>query len=335
MNSQPNVLLLLVCLCRGQFLPWSHWCASHQQSLALCFLQPCQVRVDRLVLISLEKTNLIFFSAFIGAFVAGLDAGLVYNEFPLMGGKWYVRAGCHWDDLAGSVLLTFILNWQIRHPLGSQLTTGSSIRLGSMCLRIQHLFNLTIVFWSVSCGCSWAGPYERRLTFLAFIALPGNHHWTNCSWNLHVCKITGSSPTGALGVKFVHGDGYCSGEHLAAIKLLSSIHWTLFLQHCSEGFARHLYSALLRSYAISRNTSRWVAAITSLWLHWSSRLNSSMLFLQRVLWRFWVLPCSFIILWNEFVYDMTRLSAWGRFMTCCGKNNLYLVEIHVNHTFHE
>eukprot|EP00043_Microstomoeca_roanoka_P007315 m.70454 g.70454 ORF g.70454 m.70454 type:complete len:443 (+) comp13777_c1_seq2:246-1574(+) len=32
--------------------------------------------------------GLIFITAMSGAFVAGLDAGLVYNEFPLMGGRW-------------------------------------------------------------------------------------------------------------------------------------------------------------------------------------------------------------------------------------------------------
>ena len=33
-------------------------------------------------------TALVFITAASGAFVAGMDAGLVYNEFPLMGGKW-------------------------------------------------------------------------------------------------------------------------------------------------------------------------------------------------------------------------------------------------------
>ncbi|KAI9433261.1 cytochrome oxidase assembly protein-domain-containing protein [Lactarius indigo] len=32
-------------------------------------------------------TGLVFLTAVSGAFVAGLDAGLVYNEFPLMGGR--------------------------------------------------------------------------------------------------------------------------------------------------------------------------------------------------------------------------------------------------------
>jgi hypothetical protein len=31
--------------------------------------------------------GLVFFTALSGAFVAGLDAGLIYNEFPLMGGQ--------------------------------------------------------------------------------------------------------------------------------------------------------------------------------------------------------------------------------------------------------
>lgn len=32
--------------------------------------------------------GLVFFTAISGAFVAGLDAGLVYNSFPKMGDNW-------------------------------------------------------------------------------------------------------------------------------------------------------------------------------------------------------------------------------------------------------
>lgn len=32
--------------------------------------------------------SMVFLTAASGAFVAGLDAGLVYNEFPKMGGRW-------------------------------------------------------------------------------------------------------------------------------------------------------------------------------------------------------------------------------------------------------
>ncbi|XP_006459973.1 hypothetical protein AGABI2DRAFT_149938 [Agaricus bisporus var. bisporus H97] len=37
--------------------------------------------------LSLALTGLVFVTAMSGAFVAGLDAGLIYNEFPLMGGR--------------------------------------------------------------------------------------------------------------------------------------------------------------------------------------------------------------------------------------------------------
>jgi cytochrome c oxidase assembly protein subunit 15 len=35
---------------------------------------------------------LIFTTALAGAFVAGLDAGLVYNSFPKMADKWYDKS---------------------------------------------------------------------------------------------------------------------------------------------------------------------------------------------------------------------------------------------------
>jgi cytochrome c oxidase assembly protein subunit 15 len=42
------------------------------------------LRYRRLVLLA---SGMVFFTAVSGAFVAGLDAGLVYNEFPTMGGN--------------------------------------------------------------------------------------------------------------------------------------------------------------------------------------------------------------------------------------------------------
>lgn len=45
---------------------------------------PAIARFKRLPLIAL---GMVFFTAVSGAFVAGLDAGLVYNEFPTMGGR--------------------------------------------------------------------------------------------------------------------------------------------------------------------------------------------------------------------------------------------------------
>jgi len=44
-------------------------------------------RVKRFARYSKALTALVFLTALSGAFVAGLDAGLLYNEFPLMGGR--------------------------------------------------------------------------------------------------------------------------------------------------------------------------------------------------------------------------------------------------------
>ncbi len=44
---------------------------------------------------------LTFFTALSGAFVAGLDAGLIYNEFPTMGGGMKLIPSDLWDDRLG------------------------------------------------------------------------------------------------------------------------------------------------------------------------------------------------------------------------------------------
>lgn len=44
---------------------------------------------------------LTFFTAISGAFVAGLDAGLIYNEFPTMGGGMKFIPSDLWDDRLG------------------------------------------------------------------------------------------------------------------------------------------------------------------------------------------------------------------------------------------
>ena len=46
--------------------------------------------VGRLPKIAACLAALVYTTAMSGAFVAGLDAGLVYNEFPLMGGQGIV-----------------------------------------------------------------------------------------------------------------------------------------------------------------------------------------------------------------------------------------------------
>lgn len=44
---------------------------------------------------------LTFFTALSGAFVAGLDAGMIYNEFPTMGGHMKFIPSDIWDDRLG------------------------------------------------------------------------------------------------------------------------------------------------------------------------------------------------------------------------------------------
>ena len=44
---------------------------------------------------------LAFFTALSGAFVAGLDAGLIYNEFPTMGGDMKLIPSDIWDQKLG------------------------------------------------------------------------------------------------------------------------------------------------------------------------------------------------------------------------------------------
>lgn len=44
---------------------------------------------------------LTFFTALSGAFVAGLDAGLIYNEFPTMGGDFKFIPSDIWDERLG------------------------------------------------------------------------------------------------------------------------------------------------------------------------------------------------------------------------------------------
>ncbi|XP_066457217.1 heme A synthase COX15 [Eleutherodactylus coqui] len=67
------------------------YCASLWTGLSL--LLPKQKLIETSQLLKLRKfthwtTGLVFLTALSGAFVAGLDAGLVYNSFPKMGERW-------------------------------------------------------------------------------------------------------------------------------------------------------------------------------------------------------------------------------------------------------
>lgn len=67
------------------------YCASLWSGLSL--LLPPNKMPQTLQLLKFKKyahwtTGLVFFTAISGAFVAGLDAGLVYNSYPKMGTRW-------------------------------------------------------------------------------------------------------------------------------------------------------------------------------------------------------------------------------------------------------
>ncbi|XP_039337689.1 cytochrome c oxidase assembly protein COX15 homolog [Mauremys reevesii] len=67
------------------------YCASLWSGLSLLLPQhklPETYQLLRLRRFAHGTTGLIFFTALSGAFVAGLDAGLVYNSFPKMGERW-------------------------------------------------------------------------------------------------------------------------------------------------------------------------------------------------------------------------------------------------------
>ena len=69
---------------KGVMIPFSSFCLfSHLPAPASLN----QSIPKRLMSHSHGLAGLIFVTAISGAFVAGLDAGLIYNEFPLMGGR--------------------------------------------------------------------------------------------------------------------------------------------------------------------------------------------------------------------------------------------------------
>jgi cytochrome c oxidase assembly protein subunit 15 len=57
-------------------------------TLRCCFLQGNVAQLRTLRKFAHGTAGFIFITAMSGAFVAGLDAGLVYNEFPQMGDRW-------------------------------------------------------------------------------------------------------------------------------------------------------------------------------------------------------------------------------------------------------
>jgi len=80
---------------------------------------------------------LIYFQILLGALVAGNDAGLIYNDFPLMGGRLVPEdyaATTLWGTLAHSQGAV-----QLHHRLVAYLLTGVAIAVGLAAWRSNYL----------------------------------------------------------------------------------------------------------------------------------------------------------------------------------------------------
>ncbi|MCR5875750.1 COX15/CtaA family protein [Phenylobacterium sp. J426] len=80
---------------------------------------------------------LIYFQILLGALVAGNDAGLVYNDFPLMGGRLVPEdyaAATLWGTLAHSQGAV-----QLHHRLMAYLVTGVAVAVGLSAWRSNYL----------------------------------------------------------------------------------------------------------------------------------------------------------------------------------------------------
>ena len=79
---------------------------------------------------NLKLLSLIYLTAFSGSIVAGLDAGLLYNEFPLMGGQ--VVPERSWDTSQINWMGTFT---ETDHDLPRNLSLATSLPLGAWLRR--------------------------------------------------------------------------------------------------------------------------------------------------------------------------------------------------------
>ena len=149
-------------------------------SLALShLLPPAELKGDASKLRSLRKyahgvAGLVFITALSGAFVAGMDAGLLYNEFPLMGGRLYVATGIAWAEVGagafgGVETMARIAPAPTPTPAAQPLQPFAASprtslwrpRCGRTCLRTPSWLSLTTASWCVAClamgGCRRAG----------------------------------------------------------------------------------------------------------------------------------------------------------------------------------
>ncbi|KAF9916557.1 Cytochrome c oxidase assembly protein cox15 [Linnemannia zychae] len=146
-------------------------------------------------------TALVFFTAISGAFVAGLDAGLIYNEFPLMGGRIMPPVGELFDSqflhkgdnpvfglwrnifdnqvtvqfnhrvLAMSTFtaITSLLLYSRKLPLPPQARFGVNLLMGVACCQVGLGISTLLYMVPVSLGTAHQGGSLALLTSALYL----------------------------------------------------------------------------------------------------------------------------------------------------------------------
>ncbi|KAJ1981497.1 Cytochrome c oxidase assembly protein cox15 [Dimargaris verticillata] len=102
-------------------------------------------------------TMLIFFTALSGAFVAGLDAGMLYDTFPLMGGRWVPPSEDLWSPAFADPHPTASTNT----ALPADMPTGMWRNLLENPTTVQ--FNHRVLAMTTFTAISIVYLYSRRL----------------------------------------------------------------------------------------------------------------------------------------------------------------------------
>lgn len=105
----------------------NQWIMKNPQEYAKYFQQIQSKSLSKFKFLSKGLLGLIFVTAMSGAFVAGLDAGLIYNTFPHMGDEWVPSANELFDPVYSRVKDQSDLWW--RNMLENQATVQLQHRI--------------------------------------------------------------------------------------------------------------------------------------------------------------------------------------------------------------
>jgi cytochrome c oxidase assembly protein subunit 15 len=105
----------------------NQWIMQNPQEYSKYFQQIQSKSLSKFKLLSKSLFGLIFLTAMSGAFVAGLDAGLIYNTFPEMGENWVPSKSELFDPIFSRVKDQSDLIW--RNMLENQATVQLEHRI--------------------------------------------------------------------------------------------------------------------------------------------------------------------------------------------------------------